>query len=318
MLLSIVIPAYNVIPTLERSVDSVIKQNISDYEIILVNDGSTDETPQLCDQIAAKYDVVKVIHKDNGGLSSARNTGIQHARGKYIAFLDSDDEYVKGILPRFIDVQRRHDMDVYFFNLLRVKGNTSEKRNSVNKVTTNNVEALETVFTNNGADFYAWNKIWRSTLFEDISFPVGKIYEDIYTTYQCVKKAKKIVFDDYVGILYYENDDSITAQKFNERQYDNVTERIRLLDSIIEDFPTLTPYAARKLYDGLLDVAYRVSKHKDEKEAKYFESKLKRNYQEYREYFKNNNQISTIKDWAWRLYLISPKLYSITYDLYLN
>lgn len=102
MLLSVIIPAYNVESTLQRAVDSVLSQSMKEFEVIIVDDGSTDGTGPLCDAIESQDQRIRVIHQANGGLSAARNTGINQAQGDYLAFLDSDDEYVNDIFPYFI------------------------------------------------------------------------------------------------------------------------------------------------------------------------------------------------------------------------
>ena len=119
--LSFIVPVYNVAPYLRKCVDSLIAQDYDDYEIILVDDGSTDECPQICDELAAAYENIRVIHQENAGLSAARNAGLKVAKGEYICFVDSDDYWEENVLGGLMEQVEREKLDVLRFDYQNVR-----------------------------------------------------------------------------------------------------------------------------------------------------------------------------------------------------
>lgn len=318
MLISIIIPVYNVNNTLKRAVDSCTGQSYKDLEIILVDDGSTDGSGQLCDEIAASDQRIKVIHKENGGLSSARNAGIEQATGSYIAFLDSDDEFVLDIMETFIADYQKQACDLYIFNLKRVfEDGSAEIKKADNTFTTDNEQAYQTILDNNGLDFYAWNKIYKASLLETTRFPEGTLYEDNIVSYTVVKEACSVLTTDKIGILYYENKLSIVAQNFNPKQMDNVYERLKILDDVKISFPDLTAKTARRAFDGFLSTAFKLACSDNSEHFKQYDKQLKEVYQSYKSDFDQAN-IDWKKKLAWKIYNSSPKVYTRLYKAYLG
>lgn len=221
MKLSIIIPVYQAQDTLDRCIESILLQSFTDYEIILVDDGSTDECPILCDNYTQKDHRISVIHKQNGGLSDARNAGIRQAKGEYITFIDSDDAIQEETLQPLIDELLIHpDIDVIEYPVKeRIGHPTKEKLLTFYKKSyENNIDYWLGEQAYNHA--YAWNKIFRRTLFKNISFPKGKNFEDIQTIpylIGLIPAEKTIIRNVKVRVtnigcyLYYWNDKGITA-----------------------------------------------------------------------------------------------------------
>lgn len=318
MKISVIIPVYNVEETLERAVDSVIAQTYTDLEIILVDDGSTDNSGHMADKLAETDNRIRVIHKINGGLSSARNTGIEQSTGEFIAFLDSDDEYVADILATFVEAYNAQPMDMFIFNILRITGNETLVKDAKNDFITDSTDAVESLLDFNGLDFYAWNKVYHRDLLVDVRFPVGKLYEDTMVSYQTVAKAKAVATTDKVGILYYENPLSIVAQSFNPKQMDNVTERIRMLADVKNNFPSLRGKVALRVFDGLLSTAYKIASLDDKAISVKFDKKLKILAASHVVDFKESTDIPTIKKAAWQLYKFNRSIYAKAYRSYLD
>ena len=182
MKLSIVIPVYRTQDTLGRCLQSVLRQSFTDYELILVDDGSSDECPQLCDNYAKQDSRIKVIHKANGGLSDARNMGIAQAQGEYITFIDSDDAIQEETLLRLMNELYQHpDVDILEYPIWERVGHPTRKRLlSFSPHTYDN--PLEYWLMESGYNHtYACNKIFRRNLFDKIRFPKGKNFEDVLT-----------------------------------------------------------------------------------------------------------------------------------------
>lgn len=218
MKLSIVIPVYRTQDTLDRCLQSILQQSFTDYEIILVDDGSPDECPQLCDAYAQQDKRIKVVHKTNGGLSDARNAGIAKAQGEYITFVDSDDAIQEDtLLPLVNELYQHHDVDILEYPIWeRVGHPTRERLLSFSPHTYANT--LEYWFMERGFNHtYACNKIFRRTLFDKIFFPKGKNFEDVLTIpkllglhFSCQKSP--VIRVTHMGCYrYYWNDKSITA-----------------------------------------------------------------------------------------------------------
>lgn len=320
MLVSVIIPAYNVEKTLERAVKSVMLQTYREIEILIVDDGSPDNSGLIADRLAEEDSRIRVIHQINGGLSAARNTGIEEAEGIYIAFLDSDDEFELDIIETFVSYYEQHQMDLFIFNInrLNLQGTTSLLKNAKNGIFTDTEEALNAIFTHNGLDFYAWNKIYKASLFDEIRYPVGKLYEDTRVSYGTVVKSQKVVTTDKVGIKYYENDESIVAQSFNPKQMDNVTERLIIHSDIKLNYPSLVPLSSKRVIDGILSTAYKLATVDEFKNYSEYDHKLKQLFKDNKEDFDKSVYVDWKRIAAFQLYSFSPKLYAKVYRLYLN
>lgn len=216
-LLSVIIPVYNVEKYLSRCVNSVLSQTFSDFELILVDDGSPDNCPKLCDEYAKKDSRIKVIHKQNRGLSSARNAGLKICKGDYIFFIDSDDylayEYV---LSDFMHKAQSEDAD-FVYSLMNCATDT---KISEMKCCKRFVKDNRLFFLSNPYFFSACNKLYKRTLLQFIQFVPGRINEDVDVIPLVFCHAKKITKLDRPTYNYYQNQASITRSAFSEKRFD--------------------------------------------------------------------------------------------------
>ena len=212
MKLSIIIPVYRVEATLNRCIESVVTQDFNDFELILVDDGSPDNCPQLCDSWAAKDQRISVIHKSNGGLSDARNAGIDIAQGDYLTFIDSDDYIAEQTLaPLMLKLTENPDIDILEYPVFVFYG--SPKQYMLDFQGDMVYHDMDDYWFEDQAyqHSYACNKIYRTGLFQDVRFPKDIIFEDIHTLPQLLKKAKTVITTSQ-GLYYYcMNDSGITA-----------------------------------------------------------------------------------------------------------
>ena len=195
-LISIIIPVYNVEKYLKECVDSVRKQTYKNLEIILIDDGSKDNSGKLCDELAKEDNRIKVIHKENGGLSDARNVGIENATGEYIQFIDSDDFVEKDMIEILHNDICQEKADVSMCSLYLYKDGEKTTDASYKREIFNKELVLKEILLDERVRSYAWNKMFKKSLFESIRFPKGKVFEDIYTMSPIFQKANKIVFND--------------------------------------------------------------------------------------------------------------------------
>lgn len=222
-ILSIIIPVYNVELYLQECLDSLVfnKSKSREIEILLIDDGSTDNSGLMCDEYSQKYSYIHVFHKKNGGLSSARNFGISKATGEWITFMDSDDVVVSNYLDiifRLIDQK----IDIVLFKYRSFTNNvncpvTNYNIDSFSK--TSKRQAMYLITTEEWGNF-AWNKLYKKSLFKNIRYPVSKNYEDIYTTFKLINKAKSFATYNKSLYLYRIRNGSITNTN-------NVTKALR-------------------------------------------------------------------------------------------
>lgn len=217
--ISVVVPVYKVEKTLRKCVDSILKQTYKNIEVILVNDGSPDQCGAICDEYLKKDDRVKVIHKSNGGLSDARNVGIKIATGKYIGFVDSDDYITEDMYESLYNNIQLYNADIAICGVYNMSLNLIEDTIK-EEILFSKREALEELFKNQRIQSFAWNKLYKIELFNDISYPFGKRYEDIFTTYRLFYKSEKIIYSSKKKYVYNNNPESITSQSFSLKDLD--------------------------------------------------------------------------------------------------
>lgn len=313
MLLSVIMPVYNVEDTVVKAIDSVLNQTMKELELILVNDGSTDNSGQICDEYAAKDTRIRVIHKENGGLSSARNAGLNKASGKYVTFIDSDDYLETHIYEQFNAHYKKETIDLFFFNICRIRNNRKVILQSKNIQLHDSEEIIETLFDYKGVDFYAWNKIYRKELFSEVRYPEGRLYEDIIPSYEVAKKSNNAVVTDQVGYYYIDNVTSIVNSQFNPKQYDNVLQREILLKKIEKEFPNLVPKALDKLLDGYLSTGFKIASSVKNKDTEQYVHKIREDIRRNQKLLFTNKQANKAKLIALILLKFNMPLYAVLY-----
>lgn len=242
-LISVIVPVYNVEDYLERCVDSIIKQTYINLEIILVDDGSTDQSGEICDKYKEKDNRIKVIHKKNGGLSSARNKGLEIAHGEYVGFVDSDD-YIAEDMYEVLHMYMEEDVDITFCGRIYVLPDKKYKGYCLNEAKKYTCEeALKEVLILRKMDYNASTKLYRRKLFKNILFPVGRVSEDIPTIYRLLKRARNIYHIGKAKYFYYYRENSISHSEFYLRRIDFVLFNRDICMDIRKHYPQLVKYA---------------------------------------------------------------------------
>lgn len=216
-MLSVIIPVYNVEKYLSRCVDSVLNQTYKNFELILVDDGSLDNSPVICDEYENKDSRIKVIHKENGGLSSARNAGLEICKGDYIFFIDSDDWLTdENVLEEFISKAEKENAD-FVYSFMNTATDKIQKEIRMNQRFKDNDKLF---FLSNPYLFSAWNKLYKNTLLQFLQFVPGRVNEDVDVIPLVFCKANKISRLDKHTYNYYQNQESITRKSFSEKRFD--------------------------------------------------------------------------------------------------
>ncbi len=221
ILVSVIIPAYNAEKYLAFCLDSIIAQTHNKLEIIVVNDGSTDSTPKICDEYEKKDSRIKVIHQENHGVAFTRNVGLDNITGEYIAFIDSDD-YVKN---DYIEVLLKTCTE-NCSNITICKSIDTHKRELFELPFSYNTRTYDSMFLLQNISYLdvcfevVISMIFHKSVFDNLRFPVGLIYEDSYIYYDLIRKAGKITFIDTILYYYYLSSNSIMRSDFSVKKYD--------------------------------------------------------------------------------------------------
>lgn len=219
---SVIVPIYNVKDYLERCVKSLLMQTEKDIHIILVDDGSTDGSQFICDDLAKKDKRITVLHKENGGLSAARNYGLQFAKGEFICFIDSDDVISPYFVEHLLLLIEKYDCDISvgrYVCFSETEPDFDIKDSNVEIV--DGKQAIGKLFGDSYVNAtIACNKLYKKSLFDDLRYPEGLINEDEALAYRLYYKASKVAFSDSVLYGYYKRINSITQSRFSEKNFD--------------------------------------------------------------------------------------------------
>lgn len=244
---SVIIPVYNVEKYLRTCLDSALNQDFDSYEVIAVNDGSTDNSGEILSEYAEKYKNLKVITQENMGLGGARNTGIESSQGEYLFFLDSDDYILDNTLKFLYDKSKESAADIVCFGMNYVTEN--DDIISMFKVTDSDEEDLnpEECLVMLASNAYAWNKFYKASLFKDnnIKFPQRIWYEDLATVPKVTLKSKKIILTDKVFYNYLQRPNSI----MNIKNEDRTSEMMIAVDSVLDFYKQNNVF--EKYYENL-------------------------------------------------------------------
>lgn len=213
--ISVIVPVYKVEPYLDRCVKSVLNQTFSDFELILVDDGSPDACPRLCDEWATKDNRIQVIHKENGGLSDARNVGFDASAGEWITFVDSDDYIHPQTLEALYQAVTEHNVNVSICSFVRTKGEPLE----LTLAPAAKLWSAEDFYREqNDPATVAWGKLYHRSVV--LPYPKGKLHEDEFVTYRILFGCEKIAVVDAPLYGYYQNPDGIIRSTWSARRID--------------------------------------------------------------------------------------------------
>lgn len=246
--ISVIVPVYNVEEYLPRCVDSILAQTYENLEVILVDDGSPDGSGAICDEYAAGDSRIRVIHKENGGLSSARNAGIDAAAGEYLAFVDSDDWIEPEMYGHMLGLMKKYNAKLVCAGRYDVNGKTGEKSVGLCPEKEECVTAEEMVgriFLWKGCDSSACDKLYHRSLFTQFRYPEGKVCEDVPVTYRIVLQARRAVLCDRPFYNYCHRPGSIsTSRAITEKTFHFSRHTAQIYPYIRDNHPAIEPQAA--------------------------------------------------------------------------
>ena len=286
-LISVIVPVYNVEKYLRRCVDSILTQSYQNLEIILIDDGSTDFSGRICDEYAQKDKRIVVVHKQNGGLSSARNEGLQIATGEYVGFIDSDDCVNPDMYFSMISTLKEFSADIcmcgcYIKNdngsILSVDQFRDHTIYSISEIIYSIILPLKTA---------SWNKLFRRNILRNSIFPVGKIHgEDLVFLLSVLSDNTLLCSTEYIGYNYIKRENSITTTAFKESSFDEVWCKDMSLRLLSSKFPQYSKLLRRHSFRARLNLIRKMSKTNNTSLPEY---------KEYLDWLKNNFRNSTLE-----------------------
>lgn len=264
-LISVIVPIYNVGEYVSKCIDSIIRQTYRNIEIILVDDGSTDKSGEICDLYSKKDKRIVVIHKKNGGLSDARNAGIDVAKGQFITLVDGDDYIDKDYVSLLYETLSTNSSDISVVGHKIIRASKTIIKCASRSKTYSPKEALKEILYDREIDLSAWGKLYDARLFKKIRFPVGRIYEDSATTYRLFDTARSITAIPAAKYNYIIRASSITNESFNKRKFELLTSTREMCEYIKNKYPTLEKAANRRMMWAYISTLAQLSNSKDPK-----------------------------------------------------
>lgn len=244
-LISVIVPVYNVEKYLKKGIESILTQTYQNLELILVDDGSLDHSGALCDKYVLKDSRVKVIHKINDGLSSARNAGLEIANGDYIGFVDSDDWIEKNMYEELYNLLVLHQADVAQcgFSLVNEKNTLTRSIHFGNKHYQNQTEIEEAFYIKGELSSVVWNKLYKKEVIEGLLFKNGKTSEDLFFICDALPRIQSLVSTDLPFYNYLQRKESIMGTEFTEKKFDRLEASEYLLQSCLDRTPQYENWA---------------------------------------------------------------------------
>ena len=274
---SIIIPVYQVVDYLDQCVQSVMEQTYHDLEIILVDDGSKDDCPLLCDTWAQKDARIRVIHKANGGLSDARNAGMAVATGDWISFVDGDDWIAAEMIEKMLSCALQEQSDIVACSIMLAYDDDSSKNHMLGhccNMMFDRLQAQKALLEEKEIKQPACGKLYRKLTIQGLNFPVGRIHEDVFWSYRAIGNAQQVSIIDYVGYFYRQRSGSIMNSTFSLKRLDAleaVCERYEYMQLI---FPSLAKIALIKIWEQCIYFGQMTLLHQSKNDQKYVFDKL--------------------------------------------
>lgn len=280
-LISVIVPVYNVAAYLPRCVDSILAQSYANLQIILVDDGSSDDSGKICEEYAKKDTRIQVIHQKNGGLSSARNAGLDASKGQYIGFVDSDDWIEPEMYAKMLALMECNAAQLVCAGRYDVDGDTGKKTIGLcpkRQACITGEELAGRIFLWDYCDSSACDKLYRRELFDGIRYPEGRTCEDVPVTYRLALKAERVVLCDKPFYNYYHRSGSISkGAGISEKTFHYSQHTAGILEDIRQHHPNIAPQAeflrVHSLYHLLLRLDHapaeiRKNYHKEYRNAR--------------------------------------------------
>lgn len=285
-LISIIVPIYQVEKYLDRCIESIVQQTYKNLEIILVDDGSTDSSPFICDAWCEKDPRIKVIHKENGGLSDARNAGLNVANGMFIGFVDSDDWIHNEMYQHLHEkiMEDKADIAACGIKLVFEDGSPSKMLTKSGDYLLNTNDALRALMEETLLKDPVVNKLYRKSVIQDTLFPVGKVHEDVFWSFRIIGAANSVSIIDAPYYYYYQRNGSIMGTSYSLRRLDSLEARAQCVEYISKKYSNLILISKRVLLFSCMYSMQMCLKHLTEEDMMIARNKIVKIVNDHRPY----------------------------------
>lgn len=311
--ISIIVPFFNLEFYIKKCIDSILQQTFQNFELIIINDGSTDKSGEICDEYANKDSRIRIFYKENGGVSSARNLGIKEARGEFIGFVDGDDWIYEDMFQNLYELCTDKNSDIAICNIFReINGEVVniEREEFINEM--DNVEAMKQLFRGELYKFSLWNKLYRKSCFENIKFPEGRIHEDLSTTYKLFANANKVVFTNYTGYIYVKRESSILTARYNEKRLDGLYGWDEIIPFMNQNYSQLAEdFLACYVYWGVDNIYYILNQIENKNVKGQYLNRIQSYIRKYYKLLIMNNKLSLKYKYIITLFIFNVNLFYI-------
>lgn len=270
--ISIIVPVHNVEKYLDECLTSILNQTIKNIEVLLINDGSTDRSGEICERYSQIDKRVKVVHRHYAGVSAARNDGVSLAKGNYIGFVDSDDRIDKDMFSKLLRLCKQTKSDIAICQLGReIEGQLINVDQKEFTKELSHMEAMRELFKGKLYRFSLCNKLFKKTCFDNVTFPEGRIHEDLATTYRLFANSNQAIYTNYIGYVYVKREKSILTSRYNQRRLDAFLGWEEILPFMIQNYPDLKNVFISCFGYGCVDhIHYILSQVKDYRKRKLY------------------------------------------------
>ena len=267
-LVTVIVPIYKVEAYLDKCISSIVCQTYQNLEIILVDDGSPDRCPEICDEWARKDSRIRVIHKANGGLSDARNAALEIARGEYLCFVDSDDFVSEDMCEVMIDALKTNQADIVSTSFSIYKNGKYEFSNHFRSRCLTSKEAVQEILLNGCITPSACGKLYSRECFVNVRFPINEIYEDFAVMPTLFSKCKRVYYCEKPLYVYRHNDSGITKSAYSKKHSDRILRDKQIARDVLAFWPDLDHELRYSVGTGSLSSLLLLAK--DEERVKTF------------------------------------------------
>lgn len=319
-LISVIVPIYNVGKYLEKCLKSIINQTYKNMEIILVDDGSTDNSGSICDKYVNVDSRINVIHKKNGGASEAKNVAIDIATGQYITFVDSDDYIQEDYIEYLYNLIKKYNCNMcvtaYYVENANKKitnfGKTYEEK------LLNQEEAISRMLCEEGFSVSPWAKLYKKEIFKGIRYPVGKIYEDNETTYKLMEKCEKIAYGNEPKYTYVKRENSVMNTKFSEKRLELITLTDNMAEELYDRMPNIRDAIIRRKIYARLSILRQIIFSENEEDKKIAKQLRKELLSKYKKQFFVNPKLDVRDKIAFISLCFGLTIYKLNWKIYLK
>ena len=300
-LISVIVPVYNMEKYLKGCVDSIRAQTYSQLEIILIDDGSSDSSGKICDKLAQKDARIRVIHKENSGISDCRNLGVSQAGGRFVTFVDADDVVTEKYVEHLTEALIRGDADIAvtlhskFRDGKKPLKKSEPKRSKDYLIVYSPEYAIENMLYQHQLPVYAWGKLYKKELFDQVSFPAGELYEDLSTIYKLFDKCERIALSPLCDYGYRQHKGSLSRVSSLKQKMEQISICENILSFVRENYPLIEGAAISRLFVTTLNLYRSIPGKKEFKKERTRCERVLRQYKSYVRKDRNNDGFTRMK-----------------------